>query len=120
MVPLLIAPTGGPIGDALVAQRTFATVPFGGADAVLLASGAPAGPGTHEAVSPDPRIQVLLQEAWRHCKAIGAWGPGVSVVEQAIGSAATDAAGVVTGQSGAEVFEQVHTLLGAHRAWERF
>ncbi len=120
MVPLLVAPTGGPIGETLVAQRTFATVRSVELDAVLVASGAPAGPGTHEAITPDPRIQVLLQEAWRHCKAIGAWGPGVTVLEQALGSPSAAAAGVVTGESGAEVFGQVQELLGAHRAWERF
>jgi catalase len=120
MVPLLVAPTGGPIGDSLVAQRTFATVRSVELDAVLVAGSAPLAPGAPEPGTPDPRVLVLLQEAWRHCKAIGAWGPGVSVLEEAVGAGSSGAAGVVVGQSGTEVFEQVHQLLGAHRSWDRF
>ncbi|RQX18867.1 catalase HPII [Micromonospora ureilytica] len=126
MVPLLIAPHGGMVGD-LPVQRTFATGRSVEFDAVLLA-GAPApapdalpardakagrpGPATV-----DPRVLLLVEECWRHAKAIGAWGAGVTVLEQA-GVAGTP--GVVAAGSGAEALTAVQQLMAAHRVWERF
>ncbi|GAB3372384.1 hypothetical protein GCM10027452_31570 [Micromonospora halotolerans] len=60
---------------------------------------------------------LLVEEAWRHAKAIGAWGAGAEVLRQA-GVAGTP--GVVTGDSAAEVFGTVQQLMAAHRVWERF
>ena len=85
MVPLLIAPHGGMVGD-LPVQRTFATARSVEFDALLLA-GAPApapgraaGPGRQGRrrgrAAVDPRVLLLVEECWRHAKAIGAWGAG--------------------------------------------
>ncbi|RLK09922.1 catalase [Micromonospora sp. M71_S20] len=126
MVPLLVAPHGGLVGG-LPVQRTFATgrsVEFD----VLLLAGAPAPApdaspardakaGAADAAAVDPRVLLLVEECWRHAKAIGAWGAGVDVLRQA-GVAGTP--GVVTGGSGAEVLTAVQQLLAAHRVWERF
>ncbi|MGY0003197.1 catalase [Micromonospora sp. I033] len=126
MVPLLVAAHGGTVGG-LPVQRTFATGRSVEFDAVLLA-GAPAPApdalpardakaGAAGSATVDPRVLLLVEEAWRHAKAIGAWGAGAEVLRQA-GVAGTP--GVVTGDSGAEVFAAVQQLMAAHRVWERF
>jgi catalase len=126
MVPLLVAPHGGVVGE-LPVQRTFATGRSVEFDAVLLA-GAPAPApdalpardakaGAAGSATVDPRVLLLVEEAWRHAKAIGAWGAGAEVLRRA-GVAGTP--GVVTGDSAAEVFGTVRQLMAAHRVWERF
>ncbi|MEV4703361.1 catalase [Actinoplanes sp. NPDC049316] len=129
MVPLLIAPHGGMVGGDPV-QRTFATARSVEFDALLLA-GAPApapdalpardakagAEGGMALAAVDPRVELLIDECWRHAKAIGAWGAGVTALQQA-GVAGTP--GVVTAESGGEAFTAVQQLLAAHRVWERF
>ncbi|GLY47824.1 catalase [Lentzea sp. NBRC 102530] len=106
MVPLLIAPTGGPIGDSgLVAQRTFLTARSVEFDALLVTGGVA-----------DPRVDLMIQECFRHAKAIGAWGAGRAVVD----AAGCTGEGVVTGDDASKVFGAVATLLGGHRVWNRF
>ncbi|MDM4719607.1 catalase [Micromonospora sp. WMMA1363] len=127
MVPLLIAAHGGKVGE-LPVQRTFATGRSVEFDALLLA-GAPAPApdalpaaadaeaGSAHATLVDPRVLLLVQESWRHAKAIGGWGAGVAVLEQA---RVVGAPGVVTGDSGTDVLAAVQRLMAAHRVWERF
>jgi catalase len=121
MTPLIIAPHGGQIGG-LTVQRTFATARSIEYDAVLLAAApvpapdAPPAPGASPATV-DPRVATLVEEAWRHAKAIGAWGSGVTLLEQA-GMAGTP--GIVTGDSGTGVLAEVQRLMAAHRVWDRF
>ncbi|MFI5938170.1 catalase [Actinoplanes sp. NPDC051494] len=120
MTPLVIAPHGGEVGG-LTVQRTFAAGRSVEFDALLLA-GAPvpapdarATPAAAQGV--DPRVLLMVEECWRHAKAIGAWGTGVSVLEQA---KVTDTPGVVEGKAGADTFTAVQRLMAAHRVWERF
>ncbi|WP_410813692.1 catalase [Micromonospora sp. 067-2] len=126
MVPLLIAPHGGLVGDMPV-QRTFATGRSVEVDAVLLA-GAPAPApdalpardgkaGKRQAAAVDPRVLLLVEESWRHAKTIGAWGAGVTVLEK---TGVNGTPGVVTADSGAEALTAVRQLMAAHRVWERF
>ncbi|MFG3599820.1 catalase [Micromonospora chersina] len=126
MVPLLVAAHGGTVGD-LPVQRTFATGRSVEFDAILLA-GAPAPApdalpardakaGAADSATVDPRVLLLVEEAWRHAKAIGAWGAGADVLRQA---GVAGSPGVVTGDSGGEVFGAVQQLMSAHRVWERF
>jgi catalase len=126
LVPLLIAPHGGMVGD-LPVQRTFATGRSIEYDVLLLA-GAPvpapdaipardAKAGANGSAAVDPRVMLMVDECWRHAKAIGAWGAGTTVLKQA-GVIGTP--GVVTGESGTEVFTDVQELMAAHRVWERF
>ncbi|SCF28279.1 catalase [Micromonospora mirobrigensis] len=126
MVPLLVAAHGGTVGG-LPVQRTFATGRSVEFDALLLAgapapapdalaardekAGAPGAPGI------DPRVLLMVQECWRHAKAIGAWGTGVTVLERA-GVAGTP--GVVTGEDGSDTLAAVQSLMAAHRVWDRF
>jgi catalase len=126
MVPLLIAPHGGLVGD-LPVQRTFATARSVEFDAVLL-GGAPvpapdalpgrdAKAGAAGSALVDPRVLLLVEECWRHAKAIGAWGAGVPLLEQA---ALTGAPGVVIADAAPAAFASITELLAAHRVWERF
>ncbi|MBP2336503.1 catalase [Saccharothrix coeruleofusca] len=130
MVPLVVAPHGGPVGDGLQAQRTLLTARSVEFDALLLAGSPPPGadaipardaktgdPAT--ATAPvDPRVVLMVQECFRHAKAIGAWGTGANALALA-GCAASDP-GVVVGEDADEVFAAISGLLGAHRVWERF
>jgi catalase len=133
MVPLIIAPTGGKLtahgAEPVLVQRTFATARSVEFDAILLA-GAPA-PGADafggrdaKAASPaadgaiDPRISLMLAEAWRHAKVIGAWGGGERAVLAA--GIPVDAPGIVIGEGGAPVLTEITEILAAHRVWHRF
>jgi catalase len=128
MVPLVVAPYGGKLPDGTTVQRTFAATRSVEYDAVLVA-GSPA-PGADALVvrdskageegAPmlDPRVALLLQECFRHAKAIGAWGAGIDALE--VAGVAADAPGVLGGDDPEAVFAGVHAALGAHRVWERF
>ncbi|CAL9338124.1 Catalase HPII [Streptomyces sp. enrichment culture] len=133
MVPLVVAPVGGTLaaGDgAVTVQRTYVTARSVEFDALLLA-GAPAvgsdaytardaksTPTAAERATCDPRVRLLLAEAFRHGKAIGAWADGKAALDAA--GVPTDAPGVVLADSPTAALEQVTRLLGAHRVWERF
>ncbi|MEU5633128.1 catalase [Streptomyces rishiriensis] len=136
MVPLIVAPVGGTLGGdgtGPTVQRTFTTARSVEFDAILLAgtpvagddalgardakaAPAPAAEATRAGV--DPRVVLLLSEAFRHGKAIGAWALGEDALEAA--GVPVQAPGVVLGDSGPAVLEQVTELLGSHRVWERF
>ena len=60
----------------------------------------------------------MLGEAFRHAKAVGAWGPGAEALSAA--GCSPDAAGVVVAGGGAEAVAQIADLLAAHRVWDRF
>ncbi len=128
MVPLVIAAHGGKLANGLVVQRTFGASRSVEYDALLIA-GAPAPapdalvvrdakagePGDPEL---DPRVALMLNEAFRHAKTIGAWGPGVGALELA--GITPQQPGIATGSSAGKVFAEVSELLGSHRVWERF
>ena len=126
MVPLVIAPHGGMLDDGLPAQRTFGTGRSVEFDAVLVAGAAPPAPdalvnrdskaGAAGTATVDPRVLLLVEECFRHAKAIGAWGEGRAVLE----AAGITGAGVVTAEDAAPVLGQLQELIGAHRIWERF
>ncbi|MER6347380.1 catalase [Streptomyces sp. NPDC001595] len=133
MVPLVVAPVGGVLGSgdgAVTVQRTYVTARSVEFDAVLLAGAPGVGSDAYTArdakstptaagpSAPDPRVGLLLAEAFRHGKAIGAWANGTAALEAA--GVTTDAPGVVVADSPTAVLEQVVELLGAHRVWERF
>ncbi len=126
MVPLVVAAHGGTLPDGTTVQRVFAATRSVEYDALLLA-GAPAPApdawvardakaGQDSPAPVDPRVAQMLQECWRHGKALGAWGAGVGVLEDH-GLAAD--AGVATGADPASVVAEVVELLGSHRPWER-
>ena len=126
MVPLLIAPHGGMVGD-LPVQRTFATGRSVEYDALLLAGSPAPAPdavpardakaGAGGSAEVDPRVLLMVEECWRHAKVIGAWGSGTAAVHQAgVGGSP----GVVVGDDAAGVLAEVQALMANHRVWERF
>ncbi|MDP9792727.1 catalase [Catenuloplanes nepalensis] len=125
-LPLIIGPVGGHAGG-LVVQRTFNTARSVEFDAILVAdAAAPAADaipardakaGAVATVTVDPRVRLLVEEAWRHAKPVGAWGSGTAVLEQA-GIAGTP--GVFEAESGTGALTTLQQFLALHRVWERF
>jgi len=108
---LVIAPVGGVLGSgAEVIDRTLLTTRSVEFDALVVAGGTtPTG---------DIRLTLLLQEAFRHCKVLAAWGDGAKVLEVA-GIPAGDP-GVLTGATVAKAFtDQLTAAVGLHRVWDR-
>jgi catalase len=131
MVPLVIAAHGGQVAGEIPVQRTFATGRSVELDALLLATCPPPAPdalpsrdekagaaGGPTGSSVDPRVRLLVEECYRHAKAIAAWGSGVDAL--AAGGCTADDVGVVVGDSGSAVLDEVLGLLASHRVWERF
>jgi catalase len=131
MMPLLIAPTGGKIfadsDEPLDVQRTLLTARSIEFDAIMVAGAMPPGPdavATRDAkaeqpggAAVDPRVLLMLDEAYRHGKALGAWGAGVAALDAL---EVTGQPGVVTGQRGEQVLSTLMELLPDHRVWQRF
>ncbi|MFE6401035.1 catalase [Streptomyces alboflavus] len=130
MVPLVVAPTGGkldPEGEPITVQRTYATARSTEFDA-LLVSGAPAptvdsSPARDaKAKSPDsvvdPRVRLLLDDAFRHGKAIAGWDSAELAFEAAL--LPESAPGVTVAATGPDALNHIVRQLAAHRVWERF
>jgi catalase len=109
----VIAPHGGQLekGRAVeVVERTFATGRSIEFDAIVVADGAPK--------DGDFRAVVMLQEAFRHLKAVGAWGDGVEVLQDA--GIEPDYPGVLAAKkAGNKLAAGLIAALGTHRAWDR-
>lgn len=128
MVPLVVAAHGGTLEGGIDVQRTFATtrsvefdvIPLAGcpmpAPDALTARDSKAGGASTTTL--DPRVALLVDECYRHAKAIGSWGAGVDALVAA--GYTGDEVGVVVGAGADEAYDEVVTLLGAHRVWERF
>jgi len=104
---------GGTLGtgdDAQVVERTLLTTRSVEYDAVLV-SGGTAG-------LRDPRLTVLLQEAFRHCKVLGAWGDGAQVLQDA-GIDATAPGVLLADAAGGNLAGRLVPALGRHRVWQR-
>ena len=110
---LVIAAHGGVLGGKgaeLVIERTFLTVRSIEFDAVVVAGGTETGG--------DIKVQVLLQEAFRHCKPVLAWGSGVD--EVLVAGIDTERPGVLVAETAADGFDPLKQALGLHRVWDRF
>jgi catalase len=109
----VIAPSGGELTKGRhveIVERTFATGRSVEFDAIVVADGAPR--------DGDFRALVMLQEAFRHLKAVGAWGDGVEVLRAA--GIDPQAPGVLTGKkANAKLAAATVAALGMHRAWDR-
>jgi catalase len=134
VTPLLIAPSGGMIrfdsGDPVPAQRSLLTARSVEFDAVVVAAApAPAPDATSSldakaaggaAPGPlDPRVVLLVSEAYRHGKAVAAVGNGVTVLAAA---GVTDRPGVLSvsdAGGAAGLVEQLLDLMRGHRVWDR-
>ncbi|WP_030405944.1 catalase [Streptomyces albus] len=132
MVPLVIAPHGGELagsGGPVTVQRTFANARSVEFDALLVAGAPGVGADAYGARDVkaaqrqgsgniDPRVLLLLSEAYRHAKALGAWGGGADALAAA--GCPQDAPGVVVSQDPGSVLSEVTDLLTRHRVWDRF
>jgi catalase len=110
---LVIAPVGGVLGNGSHAQtvdRTMLTARSVEFDALVVAGGTTA--------ASDIKLTLLLQEAFRHCKVLAAWGDGIAVLEAA--GITAGGAGVITGDTAVKSFtDQLAAAVGLHRAWDR-
>ncbi|GAA1412562.1 MULTISPECIES: catalase [Oerskovia] len=112
----VVAARGGVVGsgaDEQKVDRTAATVRSIELDAVVVADGmAGSALGTH------PRTRTVLEEAFRHGKAIAAWGDGVDVLVAA--GIDTEAEGVLTADELSDgLLDDLVDAVGLHRAWGR-
>ncbi|MDQ2750737.1 MAG: catalase [Actinomycetota bacterium] len=109
----VIAPVGGVLSRGTrteIVERTLLTVRSIEFDALVVAG--------RTTPSNDIKLVVLLQEAYRHSKAVGAWADGAAVL-QGVGIP-VDGPGVVVGASSARPFaEELFAAVGLHRAWDR-
>jgi len=110
MVPLVIGPVGGRLGegepDATVAiSRTYQTQRSIEFDAVVVVD-----------LPAHPRTDILISEMFRHKKAIATLAPIDRYAEFEIGP---DTPGVVAVDAAADVLPGLKPLLAAHRAWDR-
>src|SRR3984957_12255080 len=110
---LVIAPAGGVLGSGArkeTVDRTLLPTRSVEFDALVVAGGT--------TPTADIKLTVLLQEAFRHCKAVAAWGDGTAILEAA--GITADAPGVVTSDAAGKSFtDQLAAAVGLHRAWDR-
>lgn len=104
VVPLVIAPHGGTLGVVPI-QRSFDTATSVEFDAVVVL-----------ARSEDRRARQLLEEAYRHGKAVGLADTAAAVADD-LGVTGSEP-GVVTGDA-TTVADGVLASLPAHRVWDR-
>ncbi|GAA1412518.1 catalase [Glutamicibacter uratoxydans] len=130
MTPLTVAPHGGETSAGVKVERTYFTARSIEFDALVLVGDlaavkdaqvpldakAGANPGSGSAV--DPRVVLLLQEAYRHSKAIYCVDDAAHKALATAGISA-DAPGVFT-VAPQSLAQQLATTLAMHRVWDRF
>jgi catalase len=113
VTPLIVAPVGGVLKAGrrqVTVDRTFATARSIEFDAIVVAA------GTTPAA--DIKLVVMLHEAFRHCKAIAAWGDGTAVLKAA--RLPLKGPGIAVADDVDKAFTaNLSTALGLHRAWDR-
>ena len=111
--PLVTAPLGGMLKAgrrSVIVERTLLTARSIEFDAVVVAAGT--------APTDDIKLVVLLQEAFRHCKAVGAWGDGTAALAAA--GIDLDGPGVLIADNIDKTFiDALVNAVGLHRVWER-
>lgn len=110
MVPLLVAPTGGRLGEgseSIAVERTYATMRSVEFDAVVLTEG----------IESSLEVDLLISESWRHLKAIAACGDAKHLVEEP--GIMLDDPGIFCEAEPGEVTQQLVKALSEHRVWAR-
>ena len=126
VVSVVLGPVEAEGGKGIVADRSFLTASSVLFDAVYV----PGGARSAQALKSSPDALSFLNEAFRHCKTLGATGEGVEVVSAAIGRdlegqkppALQEAmAGVILSNEGkTAAFTKVFiAAMGEHRHWSR-
>lgn len=93
-----------------IIERTFLTTRSIEFDALVVAHGS----GSIR----DVKVDVLLQEVYRHCKAIAAWGDGKDLLSAA-GIDLTAPGVLVSDKATAAQRKELIVAMGLHRAWDR-
>jgi catalase len=109
LVPLVIAPHGGTLdhdGGSVPVSRTYATARSIEFDGLVLAG----SPGTVQA-------KILVDEAFRHFKALGVLPHGADLLASA--GVGADADGVLSASDPADLAASLIEGLGEHRVWSR-
>jgi len=110
MVALVIADHGGTMSPATTAKvvihRTLATTRSVEFDAVIVADGR----------ASSAKTGLLLNEAFRHRKALASWGTGAQVLRDAGCPVDT---GVISAGTPADAVQLLLPLLRRHRVWDR-
>lgn len=112
-VPLVTAPVGGTLKSgrrSVIVERTFLTARSVEFDAVVVAGGMSS--------APDLGIVLLLQQAYRHCKALAAWGSGLELLTAA-GITKDDPGVLVAKEPDRGFVDALTKAVGLHRVWER-
>ena len=111
--PLVTAPLGGVLKSgrrSVIVERTLLTARSIEYDAVVVAAGTKP--------TRDIKLIVLLQEVFRHCKPVSAWGDGTAALAAA--GIDLDAAGVLVADTVDKSFtDALADAVGLHRVWER-
>ena len=111
--PLVTAPFGGVLKSgrrSVTVERTPSTARSIEFDALVVAAGTKP--------TRDIKLVLLLQEAFRHCKPLAAWGDGTQPVAAA--GIELDAPGVFVADGVGKSFtEALADAVGLHRVWER-
>jgi len=111
--PLVTAPVGGVLKSgrrSVIVERTLLTTRSIEFDAVVVADGTKP--------TNDLKLVLLLQEAFRHCKPIAAWGDGTAALRAA--GIPLDAPGVLVADKMDRKFTTaLAKAVGLHRVWER-
>jgi len=124
VVPMVVGPHGGMIGK-LTVHRTYANAASIEFDALVLIGDLPPAPDAQvsgdakagaAASATDPRVVKLVNEAWRHAKAIGVIGAATALTDA---GATPEDAGIVVGTA-KQLAPALLDLLAQHRAWDRF
>jgi catalase len=110
----VVAEHGGFITRGRVAasvERTYLTTRSVEFDAIVVAAGA-------RTLAGEIKATILLQEAYRHLKAIATWGDGADVLKAA--GVDVNAPGVsVAASPTAALTKELVANIGLHRAWDR-
>jgi catalase len=111
--PLVTAPIGGQLKSgkrSVIVERTLLTARSIEYDALVVAAGTKP--------TRDIKLIVLLQEAFRHCKPVAAWGDGTEALTAA--GISLDGAGVLVAEAVDKSFtDALATAVGLHRVWDR-
>jgi catalase len=109
----VIAPVGGELrrrSQREIVERTLLTARSIEFDAIVVAD--------KTTSSGDIKLALLMQEAYRHCKPIGAWGTGSAVLDDV--GIPSEGPGVLIADSMTKSFtNELVAVLGLHRAWDR-
>jgi catalase len=111
--PLVTAPLGGVLKSgrrSVIVERTLLTARSIEFDALVVAAGTKP--------TRDIKLIVLLQEAFRHCKPVAAWGDGTAALAAA--GIDLDSPGVLVADTVNKSFtDALADAVGLHRVWER-